>query len=140
MKTFLTTYQSFTTPAKLLEKLIQRYPFFLNFKFLKNIFSFILKMFTFNSPLNKDKMKQIQLRVSIVLKHWVESQFKDFDDALIQKLFYFFETDLSPNHGELGGILKKELQRKVHERNAHLHAVLSEPPAEITVKSFFFFF
>lgn len=84
-------------------------------------------------------MKPIQLRVSIVLKHWVESQFKDFDDALIQKLFDFFESDLSPSHSELGEILKKELQRKVNERNAHLRAVLTEPPAEMTVKLLFSF-
>jgi hypothetical protein len=57
MKTFITTYQSFTTPSKLLEKLIQRY----------------------DAPANKvpkDKSLQIRQRVSVVIKYWVENQFK----------------------------------------------------------------
>lgn len=141
MKTFLTTYQSFTTPTKLFEKLIQRYPFFFFCSISYFFFSFNYKLeFTFNYPMkekdkDKEKSKQIQLRVAIVFKHWIESQFKDFDDSLIQKMFDFFENDLKTAHEELATILKKELQRLVAERSAHLQSVLSDPPADITVKT-----
>ena len=71
LKTFITTYRSFTTPWKLLSKLMERY----------NV----------PSQVNYDPRRtyQIQLRVAVVLKYWVESQFYDFDEDLLQSLESF---------------------------------------------------
>ncbi len=55
LKTFVTTYQSFTTPAKLFEKLLQRY----NVR---------------RDRVDAGRVKAIQLRVCVVLKYWVENQ------------------------------------------------------------------
>jgi hypothetical protein len=63
MKTFLTTFRSFTTPAILLKKLVER----------------------FRVPQNKDEdIVTIHLRICNVLKHWVENYYEDFSasDAL----------------------------------------------------------
>ena len=71
LKTFITTYRSFTTPWQLLSKLIERY----------------------NVPLDvfsdTKRASQIQLRVAVVVKYWLDTQFYDFDEDLIQSLQEF---------------------------------------------------
>eukprot|EP01111_Echinosteliopsis_oligospora_P014929 TRINITY_DN5748_c1_g1_i1.p1 TRINITY_DN5748_c1_g1~~TRINITY_DN5748_c1_g1_i1.p1 ORF type:complete len:673 (+),score=164.12 TRINITY_DN5748_c1_g1_i1:79-2019(+) len=71
LKTFLLTYQSFTTPAKLLQKLIQRY--------------------TMPPELGEGNIN-IQLRVFNVLKVWVTYHWSDFNEELIQSLKHFIDT------------------------------------------------
>jgi hypothetical protein len=65
MKTFITTYRSFTSPEELLNKLIQRYHV---------------------PEEHADKRLPIQLRICNVLKHWIETQYGDFSEDLIVKL------------------------------------------------------
>ena len=59
MKAFMITYQSFATPWRLLEKLMQRY----------------------DAPtfIAEDKRVLAQLRVVAVLKHWIQHHFVDLD-------------------------------------------------------------
>jgi hypothetical protein len=115
LKTFITTYQSFTTPAKLLEKLIQRY----------------------QAPpdrIPKKTIVQIQLRVAVVVKYWVENQFKDFNDTLISKLYEFYDKRLGVDgHENLAKLLHKELDKKVSERDAKIKSLLASPPIDIMV-------
>jgi hypothetical protein len=101
MKTFITTYQSFMTPVQLLDKLMQR----------------------FNVPsdkIPKEKVSQIQLRVGIVLKYWLENQGQDFTAGLIAKLEQFIENQLRHVHADLAKLLQKELKNKIADRNFHL--------------------
>ena len=115
MKTFITTYQSFTTPSKLLEKLIQRY----------------------DAPATKvpkDKVIQIRQRVSVVIKYWVENQFKDFHESLVGKLFDFYEKKLAVDgHEELAKLLKRELEKRVNERSEKIKFLLNTPPAQLDI-------
>lgn len=65
------TYQSFTDPYTFFEKLKQRY----------------------NVPSELEKRAiPIQLRLSIVLKHWVETQLDDFDEDLVEVLREFITS------------------------------------------------
>ena len=68
MKSFITTYRSFTTPDILLQKIIQRYH-------VPDEFG--------------QKRLVIQLRCANFLKQWVETSFADFDDAFIKELSAF---------------------------------------------------
>ncbi|KAF2074404.1 hypothetical protein CYY_004300 [Polysphondylium violaceum] len=95
-KTFLLTYQSFTNPWKLMEKLIQRY----------------------TVPEEKNDLKaKIQLRVVSFIQTWVERNFDDFDDQLIAQLKEFTTHRLlmDDNH-DLAGILNEKIKKKESER------------------------
>lgn len=94
LKTFITTYQSFTTPAKLFDKLLQRY----------NVRT---------DRVDASRLKAIQLRVCVVLKYWVENQFFDFDEELIQQIFDFVDGTLQQNNPDLANMVSKELQNRV---------------------------
>lgn len=70
----------------------------------------------YDAPVHKIPRKnvvQIQIRVSVVLKYWVENQSIDFDQSLIQRLFEFYEKLATDGHDNLSKLLKKDLQRKV---------------------------
>lgn len=69
LKSFMMTYQSFTTPEKLLSKLIER----------------------FNIPpeLEGTRGTTIQLRVCNVIKKWIEEYYADFDQNLIDGITSF---------------------------------------------------
>jgi len=95
-KTFLLTYQSFTNPWKLMEKLIQRY----------------------TVPEEKSDLKaKIQLRVVSFIQTWVERNFDDFDDQLICQLKEFTTHRLlmDDNH-DLAGILNEKIKKKESDR------------------------
>ncbi|ELR16435.1 nucleotide exchange factor RasGEF, putative, partial [Acanthamoeba castellanii str. Neff] len=95
LHTFITTYQSFTTPHKLFEKLLQRY----------------------HVPEGRveEKMKEaIRLRVSVVLKYWVATQFSDLDEDMIAKVYNFVDNTLkNDGYEELAAMLKKEITTKL---------------------------
>ena len=71
MKTFITTYRSFTTPIIFLKKLIQRY--------------------RVPSHYSSEHQLNIQLRICNILKHWIDTQPNDFDDSLISEFLSFIE-------------------------------------------------
>jgi len=95
MRTFIVTYRSILTPLELLSQLIRRY----------------------EEP-GENLAKVVRLRVTVVLKYWIENQFQDFDDDLIDKLFSFANT-LDPS---LSSLLLTELENKVKMRATMTHS------------------
>ena|SRR3990167_1086237 len=68
MKSFITTYRSFTTPELLLKKIMQRY----------------------SVPADSSEPAiPIQLRCSNVVKHWTETNYHDFEEDTIDQLKSF---------------------------------------------------
>jgi hypothetical protein len=65
------------------------------------------------------RVKAIQLRVCVVLKYWVENQFFDFDEELIQHIFDFVGGTLEQNSPDLAVMVAKELQNRVRACPAH---------------------
>jgi len=98
-KTFLLTYQSFTTPEKLLHKLIQRYH--------------VPKIVGITEiEFEKTIRKPIQLRVINVLKNWVELHYNDFNEKLISSLNFFVDNTLSRDgHLNLAKQLRNVMSR-----------------------------
>eukprot|EP01105_Mastigella_eilhardi_P020099 TRINITY_DN4769_c0_g1_i2.p1 TRINITY_DN4769_c0_g1~~TRINITY_DN4769_c0_g1_i2.p1 ORF type:complete len:848 (+),score=226.97 TRINITY_DN4769_c0_g1_i2:245-2545(+) len=109
LKTFLMTYQSFTTPEKLLQKLIQRFNVPSNFKGGDN---------------GSQVAGVIRLRVCNVVKKWIEEYSSDFDDNLIVQLKQFIE-----HAGTFGGHLAMTMQKP-------LQKMLQETKQKKVVKKF----
>eukprot|EP01094_Clydonella_sp_ATCC50884_P020725 TRINITY_DN4364_c0_g1_i1.p1 TRINITY_DN4364_c0_g1~~TRINITY_DN4364_c0_g1_i1.p1 ORF type:complete len:880 (-),score=376.47 TRINITY_DN4364_c0_g1_i1:260-2899(-) len=114
ISTFITTYRSFTTPSELFAKLLER----------------------FEVPeqklANPSRSTAIQWRVAVVIKHWVETQFYDFDDDLIKELFRFVDKTLfNAGHTAMAQALHEKLQTKVEEREKRLAAMISVPPTDL---------
>eukprot|EP01117_Protostelium_nocturnum_P007328 TRINITY_DN2622_c0_g1_i1.p1 TRINITY_DN2622_c0_g1~~TRINITY_DN2622_c0_g1_i1.p1 ORF type:complete len:1183 (-),score=324.64 TRINITY_DN2622_c0_g1_i1:2249-5797(-) len=98
LKTFIITYQSFTTPYTLLEKLEQRYrgpP--------KDC-----------PPIDNQMLLKIKMRVCVVLKIWIELQFDDFDPQLSRKLQLFISDVIGkdPQMGEMAKRLHSQIEAK----------------------------
>lgn len=70
MKAFLATYQSFTTPLQLFTKLMERY----------DVPSFI----------DQSTANKVRLRVAIVLKYWIQTQFYDINEQVGGFCPFFF--------------------------------------------------
>jgi len=102
-KSFITTYRSFTTPEKLWSKLLERYRIPDSYK--------------------KDKT-QIQLRVAIILKYWIETQIRDFDDMLIRDVRAFIEGEMEKSHPDVAGMLKNTLKQSIENDNKKPTAAL----------------
>ena len=93
MKSFITTYPTFTTTELLLKKCLERY----------------------NVPktyIAEEKM-QIQLRVCIVFKYWIENKIKDFDDVVIAQFNDFVETLKCDGHMDAAKMLKTTIDKSV---------------------------
>lgn len=93
--TMITTYQSFTTATKLLDKLIQRY----------------------DVPPHKvdiDDPKLIKLKVIQIIQYWIENNSYDFDQPFVDKMRQFITVQL-PNDGfkEMSLNLTELLNQKV---------------------------
>lgn len=89
---FLLTYQSFTTPKKLLSKLIQRY------------------LIPVRANLDEKSIQTIQLRVCNVIQKWIELSFFDFDEESTKMLNEFISSIMLP---DLGKRLNKAIQNQV---------------------------
>ena len=64
-------------------------------------------------------------------RYWVENQFFDFDDSLVQSVFDFIENVLPKDGwGDIANILKKILKAQMEARNETLSAV---PPTDLTI-------
>ncbi|KAJ3437416.1 ras guanine nucleotide exchange factor i-related [Anaeramoeba flamelloides] len=99
LKTFLMTYQSFTSPKTLLTKLFQRYH--------------VPK----RNELNEDdfikKKKCIQIRVCNVIKLWVLSNWKDFSSSMQKELNNFLNKTLKQDkHQVIAQTLQKAIDRQ----------------------------
>ncbi|KAJ5077753.1 ras guanine nucleotide exchange factor i-related [Anaeramoeba ignava] len=98
MDTFLMTYQSFTTPTKLLHKLIERYN-------VPNHLDLEEREF--------EKLKKaVKLRVCTVLKVWIKRHFKDFSQRLLREVYDFINTSL-PTDGllQMAKMLRAEISK-----------------------------
>ncbi len=73
METFIQTYRSFASPREFFEKLKERY----------------------NVPTSYEisQAKLIKLRVSIVMKYWIENQNRDITSDLISDMKDFFRDE-----------------------------------------------
>jgi hypothetical protein len=116
ISTFITTYRSFTTPRKLFTKLLER----------------------FEAPevalSDNSRATAIQWRVAVVIKHWVETQFYDFDDDLIKELFRFVEKTLyNAGHTAMASALYDRLTNKAEDRNKRVQAMITVPPTDFLV-------
>eukprot|EP01113_Clastostelium_recurvatum_P023851 TRINITY_DN2845_c0_g1_i3.p1 TRINITY_DN2845_c0_g1~~TRINITY_DN2845_c0_g1_i3.p1 ORF type:complete len:831 (+),score=173.86 TRINITY_DN2845_c0_g1_i3:194-2494(+) len=99
VKTFITTYQSFTTPEMFLRKLVQRY--------------------RVPEHVDSKKILPIQLRVINVLRMWADTQFKDFTSELVDALNIFLEVDLKKDgHVKLADAIASVIQRQNGPRRA----------------------
>lgn len=102
MTTFITTYQSFTTPWMVVEKLSERYkgpP---------------------DGSLSSQELLKIKLRVCVVLNYWISKQFRDFDDEVIDKLNKFLQmikNDPQKEMQEMGNRLSGEFTKQIEKRN-----------------------
>ena len=91
---FLTTYRSFTTPDKLFDKLLQRY----------EVTGELLD--------DPQYVKQIRMRVVLVLKHWMSTHPRDFSDRLLSKVREFTENRLiRDGHQEFSKTLTNPLSK-----------------------------
>ena len=94
MKSFITTYPSFTTSDMLLSKCLERYN--------------VPKV-----PYTPEEKMQIQLRVCIVFKYWIENKIKDFDDNVISQLIEFIDQLKCDGHLDAAKMLKTTLDKSV---------------------------
>jgi RasGEF domain/RasGEF N-terminal motif len=108
-QTFITTYRSFTTPLQLFRKLLER----------------------FHVPdglLPVERVKSIQLRVAVVAKTWVNTNFFDFDQSLIDGLSKFAEALRERGYTAMADSLRQALEEKVQFHKSQMRTVLSVPP------------
>eukprot|EP00735_Rhodelphis_limneticus_P013211 TRINITY_DN677_c0_g1::TRINITY_DN677_c0_g1_i1::g.28801::m.28801 TRINITY_DN677_c0_g1::TRINITY_DN677_c0_g1_i1::g.28801 ORF type:complete len:859 (-),score=212.78,sp/Q54PQ4/GEFA_DICDI/36.55/4e-93,sp/Q54PQ4/GEFA_DICDI/47.37/8e-07,RasGEF/PF00617.14/6.1e+03,RasGEF/PF00617.14/7.7e-55,RasGEF_N/PF00618.15/1.6e-23 TRINITY_DN677_c0_g1_i1:289-2865(-) len=106
-KTFLMTFQSFTTPEKLLDKLLERFevPVPASVSGDKEV------------SVWKTRVQQpIQLRVVNVLKTWIQTSFHHFNAKLINKVKGFVEYSLEPKSKEMAKMLSLTLEKKIQNK------------------------
>lgn len=114
MKTFFLTYQSFTTPPLLLEKLLQRY----------NVLP--------SCP--EERRIQVQLRVANVMKMWMERNFVDIDNRVAGRIREFISERLEKDgHHDLVRLLGGVLQRRMAERTARTRFIQTIPVTDMSV-------
>lgn len=96
LKTFIATYRSFTSPHQLFFKLIERYQV--------------------PDDLIHDDVhyaNKIQLRVAVVIKYWVDTQFYDFDENLIVSMEQFCNQLSNDGFTDMSKRLMEQIQTKV---------------------------
>ncbi|EGG20928.1 Ras guanine nucleotide exchange factor [Cavenderia fasciculata] len=111
LKTFITTYQSFASPNLLFTKLVERYT--------------VPEWYT----TNKQKITTIQQRVIVVLKYWIVNQSSDFDQELVDQIYYFIDNTLiSDGYAELSKALREMLSKLLEDRDVKLELLFQMPP------------
>jgi len=89
-KSFIMTYQSFTDPATLLAKLKERF---------KDI----------PEDISASERSQVELRVCVVLKYWIETRVFDFDSQLLHQLREFLQGPVAKQNSEMANRLVSTL-------------------------------
>jgi len=106
VKTFITTFRSFTTPGKLFDKLLQRFNVPLRTKGDMSMEEWKRKVVT-----------PIQLRVVNFVSMWLKTRFQDFDYALIKRANSFIDCMMQENAQQKWGCqLSKIVRRKIYDR------------------------
>lgn len=109
VKTFVTTYRSFCTPALLLQKLLERYE---------------VPVPRLPPGISADEFRRkttlpIQLRTVNAMSRWIESSYSDFDDTVLKHLTEFIEKHLvEDGHANLSKTLSRSLAqaKEAHEK------------------------
>ncbi|KAJ6229334.1 ras guanine nucleotide exchange factor i-related [Anaeramoeba flamelloides] len=115
--TFIMTYQSFMTPLQLLNKLKQRY----------------------NVPAKKEGEDEmtwkknrdfITIRVISALKNWIETEFNDIDEKIVEKLKDFIRRVIKPEKERSATSLLNAIkdQREKREKQSLLRTTEQAPP------------
>ncbi|KAJ5079686.1 ras guanine nucleotide exchange factor i-related [Anaeramoeba ignava] len=112
IETFLLTYQSFTTPKILFQKLVQRYH--------------VPKVGESTEEEYQNKRKAIQLKVVNVLMKWLENFFSHFNKSLIHDLREFIDKILAQDNLNLANRLRSILEKK--EKGFDAKKTIFEPP------------
>ncbi|KAH3766116.1 Ras guanine nucleotide exchange factor [Pelomyxa schiedti] len=107
LKTFASTCLSFTTPSKLLDKLLERY--------------------AAPASVSTEEARTIQMRVIIFLKHMVELQFDVLDETVLIKMESFIESTQKDGWGPAVFLLESELKRRRHARELKINSLLIPP-------------
>eukprot|EP01097_Dermamoeba_algensis_P006799 TRINITY_DN4237_c0_g1_i1.p1 TRINITY_DN4237_c0_g1~~TRINITY_DN4237_c0_g1_i1.p1 ORF type:complete len:396 (-),score=88.60 TRINITY_DN4237_c0_g1_i1:844-2031(-) len=107
-RVFFMTYQSFTTTEKLLLKLIQRYSSRLQ---------------------DKEIAHNIQIRVALTIKYWLENHGNDLNDKMIATINSFIDNKLTRDgHSNVVKQLRNVLRKgKETKKNSDIHRVAPEP-------------
>jgi len=91
--TLITMHKSFCTSQELFSKLVERYH-------------------VPPGAVASNRIAAIRLKVGIVIKYWVESQFADFDQWLLAELRKLMEDMKRDGHGSLVAALEEEIRRQ----------------------------
>eukprot|EP01111_Echinosteliopsis_oligospora_P017271 TRINITY_DN7421_c0_g1_i1.p1 TRINITY_DN7421_c0_g1~~TRINITY_DN7421_c0_g1_i1.p1 ORF type:complete len:314 (-),score=77.92 TRINITY_DN7421_c0_g1_i1:666-1607(-) len=125
-KTFLMTYQSFSTPEKLFAKLLQRFS--------------VPKNYLGGSEEGKQAIVMIQLRVCNVIRKWIDSNWSDWDEKLIGQLKIFIEQLRSDGQNALASMLSKSLTKQEGKKaSGKVSKIFSEKTPEPIVPRIIFF-
>ena len=106
LKTFIATYQSFTTPDLLFQKLVERYNVPRDQQYDIS-----------DEDWKTNIVLPIQFRVSNVIRKWLDQRFPDFDYKLMRKLNDFIDTHLrrDGHHlqvDSLAGSIKRQIEKQ----------------------------
>ncbi|EGC29734.1 hypothetical protein DICPUDRAFT_58639 [Dictyostelium purpureum] len=112
LKTFITTYQSFASPGILFNKLVERF--------------YVPEWYS----TNPQKISTIQQRVIVVLKYWIENQSSDFDQDVIDQIYFFINTlaNSTDGYSELARLLRGLLDKVIQEREVKFELLFQMPP------------
>jgi hypothetical protein len=124
---FLLTYRSFTTPHELMDKLVNRY----NIPPPKKDISKQEFAVWYREVLN-----QVRLRVTQVVKYWIENHFYDFDDDLLKKLQDLIALMEKTEGHSYAKQLLRALEKKQQDKKAGLQFTVTSIPPIVLPKGF----